>query len=167
VQGKQNFTSSVAWVATKNWKEILNMRKWLMLLIAGVVIVLIGFGLLQLVPYGHNHANPPVVTEPAWDSPQTRALAVRACFDCHSNETTWPWYSNIAPVSWLVQRDVDEGRQRLNFSEWNRPQRERQRLAGIVLEGEMPPWYYVIQHPTANLSNAETQQLADGLNATK
>lgn len=148
-------------------KGEIQMRKVLLGVIGLVVAALIGFGLLQLVPYGRNHTNPPVVIEPTWDSAQTRALAARACFDCHSNETTWPWYSNVAPVSWLIQRDVDEGRQRLNFSEWNRPQRERQRLAGIVQEGEMPPWYYVILHPTANLSNAETQQLADGLNATK
>jgi mono/diheme cytochrome c family protein len=145
----------------------MQMRKVLLAVIGLVAVALIGFGLLQLVPYGHNHINPPVATEPAWDSAQTRALAVRACFDCHSDETTWPWYSNVAPASWLIQHDVDEGRQRLNFSEWNRPQRERRRLASIVMEGEMPPWYYVILHPTANLSNAETQQLADGLNATK
>ena len=60
--------------------------------------------LAQLVPYGRAHTNPPVVREPSWDSPRTRELAVRACFDCHSHETRWPWYSNVAPVSWLVQR---------------------------------------------------------------
>jgi hypothetical protein len=88
----------------------------LVLSIVGVVVL---FGLIQLVPYGRDHTNPPVVAEPAWDSPQTRALAVRACFDCHSNETVWPWYSNVAPASWLVQRDVDDGRRRLNWSEWS------------------------------------------------
>ena len=143
------------------------IRKILLAIAALVGLALIGFGLIQLVPYGRNHTNPPVTAEPAWDSPQTRALAVRACFDCHSNETTWPWYSNVAPMSWLIQRDVDEGRRRLNFSDWNRPQRERGRLGRIVTEGEMPPWYYVIIHPTANLSNAETQQLANGLGATQ
>ena len=84
------------------------------------IIVLIGlvlFALIQLVPYGRSHKNPPVVQEPNWDA-QTRAIAKKACFDCHSNEVVWPWYSNIAPVSWLVQRDVDEGRRHLNFSEW-------------------------------------------------
>ena len=80
------------------------------------VVVLMAF--IQLIPFGRAHANPPVLQEPNWDSPQTRDLASRACFDCHSNETTWPWYSNVAPVSWLVQRDVDEGREKLNFSEW-------------------------------------------------
>ena len=59
------------------------------------------FVLIQLVRFGRNHTNPPVAQEPSWDSTETRALAERACFDCHSNETVWPWYSNIAPVSWL------------------------------------------------------------------
>ena len=66
-----------------------------------VVIALILFGAIQLVPYGHNRSNPPVTGEPAWDSPQTRAYAKQACFDCHSNETIWPWYSYVAPASWL------------------------------------------------------------------
>ncbi len=103
------------------------MKKSLRAMLLGgagcLVLAAAGFGLLQLVPYGRNHTNPPVAAEPAWASAQTRALAVRACFDCHSNETTWPWYSNVAPVSWLIQRDVDEGRRRLNFSEWNTTRR--------------------------------------------
>lgn len=75
-----------------------------------------GIGLLglllaiQLVPYGRDHSNPPGRTEPSWDSPATRELARRACFDCHSNETEWPAYASIAPASWLAQYDVDEGR---------------------------------------------------------
>jgi hypothetical protein len=143
------------------------MKKVLVIVGGVVVVALLGFGLLQLVPYGHNHTNPPVTAEPAWDSPQTRALAVRACFDCHSNEAVWPWYSNVAPVSWLIQHDVDEGRQRLNFSEWNLPQREKGRLSRIVLEGEMPPGIYLIMHSNANLNSTERQQLANGLTATK
>jgi mono/diheme cytochrome c family protein len=143
------------------------MQKVLLAVAGLVAAALILFGLLQLVPYGRNHTNPPVVAEPTWDSSQTRDLAKRACFDCHSNETTWPWYSNVAPVSWLIQRDVDQGRRRLNFSEWNSLRRERERMGGSVAEGQMPPWYYVILHPTANLSDAETQQLIAGLNATQ
>jgi len=73
------------------------------------------FGLMQLVPYGHTHGNPPVTQEPAWDSPHTRALAVRACFNCHSNETRWPWYANLAPFSWVVQFDVEAARSVINF----------------------------------------------------
>ena len=128
------------------------------------VIVLVGVVVLvvQLVPYGRRHTNPPLRGEPAWDVPETRELAVRACFDCHSNQTVWPWYSHVAPFSWLVQRDVDEGRRELNFSEWDRPQREARKAAAEVRKGSMPPWYY----PWAQLSRAERQALVRGLEAT-
>ncbi len=124
------------------------------------------FGVMQLVPYGRDHTNPRVSSEPAWDRPATRALAVRACFDCHSNETQWPWYSNVAPVSWLVQRDVDVGRRRVNFSEWDRPYKEAGESAESVLDGEMPPIIYLPLHASANLSAEEKRSLADGLAAT-
>ena len=77
-----------------------------------LIVVLVA---IQLVPYGRRHTNPPVTQEPGWDQPRTRALVARACFDCHSNETAWPWYAHMAPLSWLVQRDVDEGRRALNY----------------------------------------------------
>ena len=79
-------------------------------------LLLLAFVAIQLVPYGRDHDNPAVIAEPNWDSPQTRDLFMTACGDCHSYETEWPWYSNIAPVSWLVQHDVEEGREKLNFS---------------------------------------------------
>jgi mono/diheme cytochrome c family protein len=131
----------------------------------GLAALLAGFLVIQLVPYGRNHDNPPVVAEPTWDSAQTRELAVRACFDCHSNETVWPWYSNVAPISWLVQRDVDEGREDLNYSEWNRPQ-EAGESAETVREGSMPPRSYLLTHPEARLTDAELATLAAGLAAT-
>ena len=123
------------------------------------------FALAQAVPYGRAHSNPPVTKEPAWNSPTTRALAKDACFDCHSNQTTWPWYSNVAPVSWLVTNDVDGGRGALNFSEWNRPQ-EAGDVVEAVTGGGMPPWYYKLAHPRSRLSSAERAQLARGLAAT-
>ncbi len=132
----------------------------------GVLAVVVLFVLIQLVPYGRNHTNPPVLAEPEWDSPQTRELAVRACFDCHSNETKWPFYSHIAPMSWLVQKDVDEGRSRLNFSEWTRPQQDADDAAEVVREGTMPLKQYLILHPEARLSAAEREALANGLEAT-
>jgi hypothetical protein len=119
--------------------------------------------LIQFIPYGHHHTNPPVVKEPAWDSPQTRALAKRACFDCHSNETTWPWYSHVAPVSWLVQDDVDGGRHHLNFSEWDKPQRHAHDAAEEIENGDMPIWFYVPLHPAAKLSAEEKAALIAGL----
>lgn len=131
----------------------------------GLATLLGGLLLIQVVPYGRDHDNPPVVAEPSWDSPQTRELTVRACFDCHSNETVWPWYSNVAPVSWLVQRDVDEGREELNYSEWNSSQ-EGEESAETVREGSMPPNSYLLTHPEARLTNAELTTLANGLAAT-
>ncbi len=138
------------------------MRKWLIRSAFAVVAVLL---LIQLVPFGRNHENPPVTAEPVWDSAQTRELAVRACFDCHSNETKWPWYSNVAPISWTVQHDVDSGRDELNFSEWNGDQ-EGDEAAETVREGSMPPWQYTLAHPEARLSDAELAQLEAGLART-
>jgi hypothetical protein len=121
---------------------------------------------MQLVPYGRAHTNPPVAAEPEWDSETTRNLAARACYDCHSNQTEWPWYSNVAPVSWLNQWDVDRGRGKLNFSEFDREQRDARKAAREVQEGDMPPWYYLPAHPEAQLSDAEKQALIQGLRAT-
>ena len=134
-------------------------------LVVGLVIV----GLLlvtQLVPYGRDHSNPRVTGEPQWNAPATRALAERACFDCHSNQTHWPWYSHVAPISWLVQHDVREGRAVLNFSEWTRAYEEAQESGDTVRDREMPPRSYLLLHPRARLSAAERQQLASGLDAT-
>ncbi len=138
------------------------MRRVFVLTVAGVVAVAV---LIQAVPYGRAHTNPPVTAEPKWDSPRTRALAVDACFACHSNQTRWPWYSSVAPVSWLTQHDVDEGRRILNFSEWDRPQRAGE-ASEAVSEGSMPPWQFKVLHPEARLSDAEKRQLIHGLQAT-
>lgn len=138
---------------------------WLFL-IGGMLVICLALG-IQLVPYGRNHTNPAVLAEPNWDSPQTKQLAQRACFDCHSNETVWTWYSNIAPVSWLIVHDVEEGRSRLNFSEWNHLQGEGIEEAGeVIMEGEMPPAQYLLLHPNATLSSTEKEQLVRGLEAT-
>lgn len=120
---------------------------------------------IQLVPYGRDHSNPPVRAEPAWPSPEVRALAVRACFDCHSNETKWPWYSNVAPASWLVSNHVEEGRHELNFSEFDRPQKHAKDAAEELEEGEMPLPGYVALHADAKLTDAEKQQLQAALAA--
>lgn len=119
------------------------------------------FVVMQLVPYGRDHTNPPVKAEPQWTSPEVRAIAVRACFDCHSNETKWPGYSNVAPVSWLVQHHVDEGRHELNFSEFDRPQKHAKDAEEELREGEMPMGGYVAMHSEAKLTDAEKKQLGD------
>ena len=138
-------------------------RRIAAIVLAGFMGVLL---LIQFVPYGRDHTNPPVIAEPAWDSPQTRALFFRACADCHSNETKWPWYSSIAPASWLITRDVMNGRAEFNISEWGRPDNEGDDAAKTVQNGEMPPWFYLLLHPEASLSPVERQQLIDGLLAT-
>lgn len=131
-----------------------------------VIVILAG---IQLVPYGRKQSNPPIIREPAWNSPETRALAKRACFDCHSNETVWPWYSRVAPVSWLIQWDITNGRNELNFSEWQNGVQEGENPKKIneeLLEGEMPPLQYTLMHAESRLTKQERQQLADGLTAT-
>jgi hypothetical protein len=162
-------------------KEI-GMKRKLM----GLVVIVAGlaaactclFVAIQLVPTGVSTRNPPVVAEPAWDSAATRALAARACFDCHSNETRWPWYTRVAPMAWLVARDVAEGRETLNFSAWGTAGsgdegdegdegEERgealEELAEVIREGEMPPASYLLLHPEARLTPDEQQQLLEGL----
>lgn len=139
------------------------MKKWLVRLVAMAVVL---FVLIQLLPFGRDHTNPPVVQEPAWDSAQTRDLAMRACGDCHSNQSIWPWYSNMAPVSWIVANHVEEARSKLNFSEANRPQRDADEAASIVNEGEMPPAYYTLMHKSARLTAEEKDALVQGLLAT-
>ena len=142
--------------------NVLN-RKWWFPIALGFLGMFIA---IQLVPYGRAHTNPPVSGEPLWDAPATRALTKQACFDCHSNETAWSVYASIAPASWLVQRDVDEGRAVLNFSEWSRPQEEAKDASEEVLEGEMPPAAYTLVHAHARLNAADRHRLAQGLAKT-
>lgn len=132
-----------------------------------IAAALVLFLLIQLIPYGKDHANPPVVSEPNWDRQQTRDQAQRACFDCHSNQTIWPWYSTVAPVSWLVFSDVVEGRRRMNFSDWQRFRlQEPGEISSVLSEGEMPPIQYLLMHPTARLSATEKSQLITGFQIT-
>ena len=137
-------------------------RLWVRLALTGAAVLAV----IQLVPYGRVHGNPPVVREPAWDSAETRTLARQACFDCHSNETEWPAYARVAPASWLIHRDVAEGRAALNFSEWHRFQEEGKEAAEKVAEGDMPLFAYTLMHAHARLTDAQRAQLARGLERT-
>lgn len=128
---------------------------------AGALLVLI-----QAVPYGRDHTNPPVTGEPSWDSPSTRALFYRTCGDCHSHQTVWPWYSWVAPASWLVQSDVDDARRKFDVQNWARPTQHGRDAVGEVTEGDMPPWQFRIAHPEARLAPAERKELIAGLTAT-
>lgn len=131
------------------------------------LLVVVGFTILiQFVPVPSLRHDPPVLAQPSWNSPLTRSLAVRACYDCHSNRTRWPWYSRIAPVSWLVAHHVAEGRAALDFSATSVTGAAADRAARAVRSGRMPPLYYSWLHPTARLTAHERQTLADGLVAS-
>jgi hypothetical protein len=129
------------------------MRRWTKLALALVAFLVVA----QLVPVART--NPPVesdVPAPA----EVKTILRRACYDCHSNETTWPWYSRVAPISWLVVRDVNHGREHVNFSEWNRQDAMERRetfdhIREQVETGEMPLWIYRPLHPEARLSDAD------------
>jgi hypothetical protein len=124
-------------------------------------------GLIQLVPYGRDHNNPNVVAEPQWDSLQTKSFFMRACGDCHSYETKWPWYSNIAPVSWLVTNDVSEGRDHFNVSNWGHQRRNLgDKAVKEYIEGEMPPMQYLPAHPEARFKKSEKAAFINGLQNT-
>ncbi|MCB9851060.1 MAG: heme-binding domain-containing protein [Phycisphaerales bacterium] len=118
---------------------------------------------IQFVPV--ERANPAVTGD--LDAPaEVKAILKRACYDCHSNETVWPWYSKVAPVSWLVASDVHEGREQLNFSTWASAGAEQKAHRAHeaweeVEEGEMPLWFYTPLHPDAKLSDADKQALKD------
>src|SRR6476660_9265768 len=114
-------------------------RKFVVIVIAGLVVL--GFALMQLVPYRVD--NPPVKQEPAWDSPKTRKLAVAACYDCHSNETATYWWEDIAPLSWWITNHVKDGRSALNFSDCTKTGGGAENDASeTVRNGSMPPNYY-------------------------
>lgn len=128
--------------------------------IAAAVLVAAVF-LIQLVPYRVDH--PPVTQELVWDDPAIEAMVDRSCGDCHSNETRVPWYGQIAPVAWYVNDHVQEGREHLNFSELDQPQRSAHEAGEVVVEAEMPPDYYLRMHPEAALTAAQRETLSAAL----
>ena len=128
------------------------------------------------------HANPPedpshVVSATLKVPARVQDILDRSCMDCHSHRTRWPWYSHVAPVSWLVARDVEEGREELNFSEWGTYSRKRQAarlemISVMVEKGEMPMKNYVLLHGEATLSETDkdllctwAEELSDSLTA--
>jgi len=138
-------------------------RKYILWFVIAAVVI---FGLIQLIPFGHNHNNPPVVSEPNWSSQQARTLAKEHCFQCHSNETDWPWYSNIAPASWLISMDVIEGRQHFNFSDWQNRPGELNEMVEVIQNGKMPPIQYWMFHPNSRLDSQQKQDLIQALQSS-
>ncbi|MCF7823815.1 MAG: heme-binding domain-containing protein [Candidatus Marinimicrobia bacterium] len=130
-----------------------------MVIIAVVGVILI----MQLIPV--NQINPPVVQRA--DLPaEVKTILVESCFDCHSNETKWPWYSRIAPGSFLITHDVIEGREHLNFSDFSNLNAFdstdiAEEIIEVLDEGEMPILPYLLLHPDASLSDSETRVLKD------
>jgi hypothetical protein len=139
-------------------------RRRRFLLRAGLGLLAVAV-LIQLVPYGRDHRNPPVTQDAPWPGGRVRELATAACYDCHSNQIRWPPQSFVAPFSWLLTRDVEQGRDELNFSTWDSDDGEADDAAEAVAEGSMPPRRYVLVHPDARLRAAERQVLADALEA--
>lgn len=130
--------------------------------LAFVVLVAVAFVAIQFVPV--DRTNPPVTMDIAAPEP-VRGFLRNSCYDCHSNETVWPWYSKVAPVSWLVARDVNEGREHLNFSTWDAysPMERADHLEEMyeeVAEGEMPMAIYLRTHPDAKPTSSDLQSLS-------
>jgi heme-binding protein len=134
------------------------VRTWIVRVGVSIVVVLVAIQFIRV-----NSTNPPVDSDIP-TSLEVKSILRRACYDCHSNETIWPWYSHIAPISWLLAWDVRDGRDELNFSTWSQysTQRQLKKLKESweqIAEGDMPPWYYLLPHPDARLAPAERDLL--------
>ena len=132
-------------------------------LCASIVAVCTVFVAMQIVPVDRSN---PTIEVDLGAPKQVDLILRRACYDCHSNETVWPWYSRIAPVSWVVANDVKKGRAVLNFSTWTRLGNEQRAEAVAesweeVAERKMPTWYYVTLHPDARLSEDDKSALRE------
>lgn len=130
--------------------------KWIKKIAIFLVIALVA---MQFIPV--ERSNPSDRGQPV-APPEVETILRRACYDCHSNETRWRWYARIAPISFLLARDVKEGRRELNFSIWDRYEQRRKarKLKEIVKEveqGDMPPWYYIPVHTDAKLSQGDRE----------
>ncbi len=137
------------------------MRNWRKDLKIAVFVVIAALIVSQA--FRINKSNPPAQANLS-AAPEISSLLHRACYNCHSNETVWPWYSNVAPVSWLIGSDVSEGRQLLNFSNWGTytadlKTKKLKKIAEEVGGGDMPPWYYSMMHPEARITQAERDQI--------
>ena len=132
------------------------------------ILLIVAFVVIQFIRPART--NPPVDETATLGArlqvtPEVEAILDRSCIDCHSHKTVWPWYSNIAPVSWYLTHDVNEGRRHWNVSNWpTDPKRSAHRLEEMceqVKKGEMPMAIYVTMPPTAKLSDADKQTLCN------
>ena len=126
----------------------------------GFILLVAPIG-IQFVPI--ERTNPLVESDVAVPA-ELKVVLRRACYDCHSNETRWPWYARVAPVSWLIANDVKEGRKEVNFSVWNqftgsRRARKFKEIVEQVEQNKMPQWYYLLVHPDAKLSTGDKEMI--------
>ncbi|MCS6985318.1 MAG: heme-binding domain-containing protein [Leptospiraceae bacterium] len=122
---------------------------------------------IQFLPILEVEKNPPIEKVPTWDSETTKQFFSRACADCHSHETRWPWYSHVAPISWLIRYHVREGREHFNISRHGLQKKDKSHEAAEELEdGSMPLLPYLWLHPEARLTPAEKRQFVEGLRRT-
>lgn len=140
--------------------------KWLS---KGFLTMVASIAALQLVP-GPAKQNPPVQKEHMVQAhvnlpPAASKVLEKSCFNCHSNETRWPWYSRIAPVSWFVAKDVDKARRTMNFSEWSVQNGRKPETAIAAWQAScldlqkqrMPTNAYMMLHPEARVSPEEVK----------
>lgn len=132
------------------------MKKIFKISLFALIAIILG---IQLIPV--DRSNPPVVAD--LEAPvEVKLILKRSCYDCHSNEVNWPWYSYVAPISWLVAYDVEEGREELNFSEWQKYANDpamKEEIMEEVAEGEMPLSIYLTTHRNAAVSASELATL--------
>lgn len=125
----------------------------------GSALLMIG---IQFLPY--DLTNPQEKIGLNWDTPRTQELFKRACADCHSHQTVWPWYSHVAPISWFTKNHVVEARESMNISIPDHAEPEE--IEHQIRKGEMPLWSYTLLHPEARLTDAEKKELIEGMNKT-
>ena len=150
-------------------KTILRVLKWIAIVLAVVFV-----GIQFVRPARTNPVIDPSRTIEANSqmTPQVASILDRSCRDCHSNKTVWPWYTNVAPVSWWLSNHVNEGRHDLNFSEWatlppDRQDRKLRQICDEVEDGMMPLSSYLPMHPVARLSDQDKKTLCDWTDAER
>jgi hypothetical protein len=142
----------------------MNMKRILKIIVLVIAIVIVGIQFIRPERFTTAEISDSHITKKLNMPDSVLRILQRSCFDCHSNHTVWPWYSNIAPMSWLVANDVKEGRGKMNFSEWGKmsPEKQAVRLESIceeIREDEMPLPNYLIIHRDAVLSERDKEIL--------
>jgi cytochrome c551/c552 len=150
-------------------RKLLRVLKWFVI---ALLVVFIGIQFIRPARTNPAIDQPQTIEAQVQVSPEVASILDRSCNDCHSNKTVWPWYTNVAPVSWWLSNHVNEGRKELNMSEWGRLPRDRQerklrQMCDEVTDGMMPLSSYLPMHPTARLSEQDKKTLCDWTDAER